>query len=86
VKKVLYKPLGIACGVAGGLLAGMVFRQVWKVIAGEDEAPEATSEDYSWGEVLAAAAIQGAIFAVVKAAVDRGGAAGFRKLTGEWPG
>ena len=83
-KKVLYKPLSLAFGVAGGLLAGVVFKQVWKAIAGEDEAPEATSEDYGWGEVLAAAAVQGAIFAVVKAAVDRGGAAGVRKLTGEW--
>lgn len=85
MNKVLYKPLGLAFGVAGGVLAGMVFKQVWKLIAGEEEAPDATSREYSWAEVLAAAAIQGAIFAVVKAAVDRGGAAGVRRLTGEWP-
>jgi hypothetical protein len=85
MKKVLYKPLSLAFGVAGGVLAGMVFKQVWKVVAGEDDAPEATSQDYGWGEVLTAAALQGAIFAVVKAAVDRGGAQGVRKLTGEWP-
>jgi hypothetical protein len=85
MKKILYKPLSLAFGVAGGLLAGMVFKQVWKVVAGEDDAPEATSQDYGWGEVLTAAALQGAIFAVVKAAVDRGGAQGVRKLTGEWP-
>ncbi len=84
-KKVLYKPLSLAFGVAGGLIAGAVFKQVWKMVAGEDEAPEATSQDYGWGEVLTAAALQGAIFAVVKAAVDRGGAAGVRRLTGEWP-
>jgi hypothetical protein len=35
--------------------------------------------------VLAAAALQGAIFAVVRAAVDRGGATGVRRLTGHWP-
>ena len=29
---------------------------------------------------------QGAIFGLVKAAVDRGGAQGFQKLTGVWPG
>jgi Protein of unknown function (DUF4235) len=86
VKKLLYKPLSLAFGVAGGILAGIVFKQVWKVVAGEEDAPEATSEEYSWAEVLTAAALQGAIFAVVKAAVDRGGAAGVRKLTGEWPG
>jgi len=55
------------------------------LISDEDEAPHATSKDYGWGEVLAAAALQGAIFAVVKAAIDRGGAEGVRKLTGDWP-
>ncbi|WP_308346690.1 DUF4235 domain-containing protein [Streptomyces sp. ISL-66] len=35
---------------------------------------------------LLAAALQGAIFAVVKAAVDRAGAATTRRLTGTWPG
>jgi hypothetical protein len=85
VRKALYKPFSIAFGVAGGIVAGLVFKQVWKLIAGETEAPEATSQEYSWGEVLTAAAIQGAIFAVVKAAVDRGGAAGVRRLTGDWP-
>ena len=35
--------------------------------------------------MLLAATIQGAIFGVVKAAVDRGGATGYRKVTGEWP-
>ena len=34
----------------------------------------------------APAALQGAIFAAVKAAVDRGAAAGTYKLTGVWPG
>jgi hypothetical protein len=86
LNKVLYKPLGLAFGVAGGVLASMVFKQVWKLVAGEEDAPDATSEEYGWAEVLIAAAVQGAIFAVVKAAVDRGGATGVRKLTGEWPG
>jgi hypothetical protein len=85
VNKLLYKPFSIAFGVGGGILAGMLFKQVWKVVAGEEDAPEATSTEYSWPEVLAAAALQGAIFAVVKAAVDRGGAAGVRRLTGSWP-
>jgi Protein of unknown function (DUF4235) len=85
VNKLLYKPFGLAFSVAGGLLAGMLFKQIWKVLAGEEEAPEATSTEYGWVEVLAAAALQGAIFAAVKAAVDRGGAAGVRRLTGSWP-
>jgi hypothetical protein len=37
-------------------------------------------------EVLVAAALQGAIFALVQAALDRGLAEATRKLTGSWPG
>lgn len=81
----LYRPLGHASSVAGGLLAGAIFKQVWKRVAGEEDAPRATDESRGWHEVLVAAAVQGAIFAAVKAAVDRGGAAGFRRLTGKWP-
>ena len=84
-KKLAYKPVGILLGVAAGAVAGAVFKQVWKLASGDDDTPNATDEERSWVEVLAAAALQGAIFAVVKAAVDRGGATGVRKVTGEWP-
>jgi hypothetical protein len=82
----LYRPLGLASGMAGGLLASAIFKRVWKRVAGEEDAPRPTDESRGWREVLVAAAVQGAIFAVVKAAVDRGGAAGIRRLTGKWPG
>lgn len=85
VSKVAYKPVGLLLGIAGGALAGFVFKEVWRLASGDDDAPNATDEDRGWGEILAAAALQGAIFALVKAAVDRGGAAGVRKLTGQWP-
>jgi hypothetical protein len=85
VNKVAYKPVGMVLGLAAGALAGVVFRQVWKVTAGDGEAPAATDEERHWGEILAAAALQGAIFAVVRAAVDRGAATGVRRLTGRWP-
>jgi predicted metal-dependent enzyme (double-stranded beta helix superfamily) len=83
--KLLYRPLGLGFSVAGGLVAGALFKQVWKLAAGEEDAPKATEEDRTWREVLLAAALQGTIFAVVKAAVDRGGAKGVRRLTGTWP-
>jgi predicted metal-dependent enzyme (double-stranded beta helix superfamily) len=84
--KLIYKPLSLLVGVLGGIVAGAVFKQVWKVVAGEEDAPQATDEDRTWGEVLMAAAVQGAVFAFVKAAVDRAGAKGVQKLTGSWPG
>ncbi|WP_455351736.1 DUF4235 domain-containing protein [Streptomyces sp. SYSU K217416] len=80
-----YKPMGFVLGWAGGALAGLAFQQAWKVIRHEDNAPDALDEDRGWGEVLLAAAVQGAIFAVVRSAVDRSGAAGIRRATGVWP-
>jgi hypothetical protein len=84
-KKIAYKPVGLLAGAAAGLIAGFVFKQTWRAIAGDDDTPDATDEQRGWTEVLVAAALQGAIFAIVKAAVDRGGAEGMKKLTGEWP-
>ncbi|MFP1625546.1 DUF4235 domain-containing protein [Streptomyces sp. 5K101] len=84
--KIAYKPLGIAMGAVSGVLAGAVFKQVWKQLGHEEDAPDATDENRTWREVLSAAALQGAIFAGVKAAVDRGGATATRHLTGTWPG
>jgi hypothetical protein len=84
--KIVYKPVGLASGVLGGLVAGALFKSVWKHVSDREDAPDATQSEFGWGEILLAAAIQGAIFAVVKAAVDRGSAQGFRRLTGVWPG
>jgi len=85
VNKVLYKPLSWVAGALGGILAGQAFKQVWKRVAGEEDAPEATDRDYTWRQVLIAAAVQGAIFAAVKAATERAGAIGYQKATGDWP-
>ena len=85
VGKIAYKPVGLVLGATAGAISGLVFKQIWKHIANDDDAPNATDEDRGWGEILAAAAVQGAIFAVVKAAVDRAGATGVRRVTGRWP-
>ncbi len=86
VSKTAYRPVGLAVGAVSGMIAGAAFKQAWKMIGHDADAPDATDEDRSWQEVLVAAALQGAIFAVVKAAVDRSGAATIRRLTGTWPG
>jgi hypothetical protein len=83
--KVAYKPVGLLLGAASGMAAGAVFKQVWKRIGRDDDAPNATDEERDWSEILVAAALQGAIFALVKAAVDRSAATGVRRLTGKWP-
>ena len=49
--KMLYRSLSLVVSVLGGILAGAVFKKVWAVVSGEEEAPEATSPDYSTKEV-----------------------------------
>ena len=84
--KALYTPISIVFSVVGGLFAGVVFKQIWKRISDEEESPKALESEYGWREILPAAALQGAIFALVKALVQRGGAQGVQKVTGYWPG
>ncbi len=84
-QKLLYKPIGMVGGVAAGAVAAVVFKRVWRLIDDRDEAPRATDKDFGWPEILIAAALQGAIFGVVKAAIDRGGATAVQQVTGRWP-
>ncbi|GGO81956.1 DUF4235 domain-containing protein [Wenjunlia tyrosinilytica] len=84
--KVLYKPVGMTLGAVGGLVAGALFKRVWKAAGHEDDAPDATDEDRGWPQIMLAAALEGLIFSVVRAAVERGGAVATRRVTGTWPG
>ena len=85
-KAALLRPAGLLAGIAAGAIAGVVVKQVWRLARGESDTPSALDEERGWGEVLAAAALQGAVFALVRAALDRGTAHGIRRLTGSWPG
>lgn len=64
----------------------VVFKQIWKRVDDNDAAaPNPKDLHRSVREVLIAAVIQGAFFGLVKAAVDRAGATGYRALTHEDP-
>ena len=86
--KILYRPLGLVTSIVAGIVAGQAFKQAWKYgTAGPGaDAPGPLQSEYPLKEILAAAAAQGAVYALVKALADRGGARLFQKLTGEWPG
>ncbi|MCP2252743.1 Protein of unknown function (DUF4235) [Prauserella aidingensis] len=84
--KLLYKALTIPVGAAGGMLATTLFGKVWKRVSGQDTTPQAADRRYPAWQVVLAAALQGAVFGAVKAAVDRAGASGYERASGEWPG
>ena len=56
--KLLYKPVDLIASMVGGLLAGLIFKRVWKLI-GQGDAPEPTDERRGWGEILLAAMLAG---------------------------
>jgi hypothetical protein len=84
--KLAYRPFALVLSVLGGLLASMLFRQLWKRVSDEGDPPKPKESAYGWRELLAASMLQGALYGLVKAAVDRGGARTFESLTGVWPG
>jgi hypothetical protein len=88
--KVLYRPVGIVSSIAGGMIASVLFKQIWKRVSpsadSSDDVPGPLESEYPFKEILLAAVLQGAIYAGVKTAVDRQGARAFQRATGEWPG
>ncbi|GAA1807958.1 DUF4235 domain-containing protein [Nocardioides hankookensis] len=86
--KILYRPWGLVASVLGGLIAGQVFQQVWKRVdpTSTDDPPKPLESEYPLQKILLAALVQGAIFSVVRALINRGGARLFERWTGEWPG
>ncbi len=85
---ILYRPVGLISSTVGGLLAGIVFKQVGRRAAPDKQshAPTALDKQYPLKEILFAAALEGVIYSVTKTVIDRGGARLFERWTGKWPG
>ncbi|MBU3750221.1 MAG: DUF4235 domain-containing protein [Mycobacterium sp.] len=86
LSKALYLPLSVVTSVTGGLLAGAVFSRVWKQVSDSDEGPPDPKDlNRSGREAILAAALQGLVFGIVRAAVDRMSARGYRAVAHENP-
>jgi hypothetical protein len=84
--KSLYKPLSIVSSVGGGLLAGKIFTEIWQRANPDGtEPPEPKDLESSARQIFIAAAVQGLIVGVVRAALARAQAKGFQALTKESP-
>lgn len=84
--KSLYRPVGLLASLGAGALAGRLFSALWKRLSRDGTVPGALNSEDRLVGVVAAAVVQAAIFAVVQAVVDRGGARIYQRITGEWPG
>ena len=83
--KFLFMPISIIGGLIAGFIGKKVFDQIWGLID-EEEPPDSKHLEISWGKLLLAAAVQGAIFRAVKEATDHGTRKAFMGFTGSWPG
>jgi hypothetical protein len=83
--KLIFAPISIVFGLLAGILGKKVFEAVWGLID-DEEPPEPRHRLFSWPKLIAALALEGAIFRLVKGLVDHGTRSSFAKLTGSWPG
>jgi hypothetical protein len=83
--KIFFLPFSIIGGFIAGTIAKKLFDLAWRVVS-DEEAPEPEHREVSWAKLLAALAIEGAIFRAVRGLVDRGSRASFQRVTGRWPG
>ena len=83
--RIIFVPIGIVGGLIAGQISKKMFDFIWSRIS-DEEAPEPEHRDVSWPQLLAALAVEGAIFRLVKGMVDRGARVSFASTTGVWPG
>ncbi len=83
--KILFAPLGIGAGLVAGFVAKKAFEKAWSVID-HDDPPEPDTRGVPTGKMIAALALEGAIFRVTKGFVDHQARASFAGATGRWPG
>ena len=83
--KVLFIPFSIGGSLVAGFLAKKLFEVLWGVVD-EEEPPESEHRRTSWGKLIAAAALEGAIFKATRVAADHGSRHAFASVTGSWPG
>jgi uncharacterized protein DUF4235 len=81
----LFAPIGIVTGLIAGALGKKAFERLWGLID-DQEPPQAEHREIHWPKLLAALAIEGAIFRLAKGLTDHGVRRTFANLTGSWPG
>lgn len=83
--KLLFAPFSIVSGWLAGLVGRKLFERAWALIDDSDP-PLPKQRSAGWPKLLAALLLEGAVFRVVRGAVDHAARRGFTALTGSWPG
>lgn len=83
--KLVFIPFSIVSGLLAGLLGTKIFERLWGLID-EEEPPSPEHRELSWPKLIAALALEGAIFRLAKGLTDHGARRAFAMGTGSWPG
>jgi hypothetical protein len=83
--KLLFIPVSVIGGLLSGFLAKKLFEQAWGVVD-DEEPPKPAHREVGFGKVVAAAALEGAIFKSTRAMIDHKSRQAFASATGTWPG
>ena len=83
--KLLFAPFSIVGGFLAGKIATLTFERIWRLVD-DRQSPQPDQRAVRWPKLIAALALEGAIFRAVRGAFDRGARELFRRLTGSWPG
>jgi hypothetical protein len=83
--KLFFIPISIVGGLLAGFTSKKIFDQIWGVFD-EEEPPDSKHRDIDWPKLVIAAALQGAIFRMMKEATDHYSRRAFYRTTGTWPG
>jgi len=83
--KFLFAPVGIGAGLVAGMVGKKIFERLWAVVDDQDP-PEPDQRDAPTVKLVAALAVEGAIFRVAKGLTDYGARRAFASFTGRWPG
>jgi hypothetical protein len=85
VSRVLFIPMSVLGGVLAGFVGKKIFEQIWGLVD-DQEPPDPKHRETSWVKLIAALALEGAIFRAIRGLFDHGARRGFARLTGTWPG
>lgn len=85
MSKILFLPLSVVTGFLAGKVATTAFERLWRLVDNR-ESPEPDQRAVRWPKLIAALALEGAIFRAVRGAFDRGSRELFYRATGTWPG
>ncbi len=83
--KLFFAPFGLAAGIVAGIAARKGFERLWTVVD-EEEPPQPDQRGAPLVKLIAALAIEGAVFRVVKGVADNGARRWVASMTGRWPG